>query len=119
MREVDGGIQRAEKGPNVGFQQRRSLLSSSEVSERKLRNLACFSGSSLEAGGPQKDTVFCGLTLVARDVMGAAGGGGAAKWGVAEPEQHRTPADLQECEWLGFGCDPMTHADGCGLLRPT
>lgn len=112
-------IQGAEKGPYVGFQQRRSLLSSFEASERKLRNLACFSGSSprMEAGGPQKDTVFCGLTLVARDVMG--GGGGQPLWGVAEPEQHRTPADLQECEWLGFGCDPMTHADGCGLLRPT
>lgn len=60
VREVDGGgIQRAEKGPNVGFQQRSSLLSSSEASERKLRNLAwdawditCFSGSSprMEAG---------------------------------------------------------------------
>lgn len=114
MREVDGGIQRAEEGPNVGFQQRRSLLSSSEASERKLRNLACFSGSS--PGGPQKDTVFCGLTLVARDVMGGSSQVGR---GVAEPEWHRTPADLQECEWLGFGCDPMTHADGCGLLRPT
>lgn len=48
-----------------------------------------------------------GLALAGRD------DGGGAKWGAAESEQHRTPTICR----LGFGCDPLTHTDGSGLLR--